>query len=321
MVRDPCQRVETLDSEAYDSLQLMFTSSFIKGMPMDARWMVWPVSVACLLGITMTAQAQDDLSLPDPEPNRGSLAFELGVDWTSAYYFRGLLQEDDGFIIQPWAEASARVYQSDDSEITLIVGIWNSVHDAATGAMTSDRTLEKWYEFDIYGGASFSLDAWTFTALYTAFISPSDAFSTVEEITLEVAYDDTGLLAEDFALNPYVLLAIETHDPSGEDGYLELGIAPSFEVTAGDVPIDLSVPITIGLGLEDYYVDADGDNELFGFVDVGLDATIDLPIPDDFGSWMLTGRIHGLFLGDANADANNGDDVELIGSIGITVSY
>jgi hypothetical protein len=37
-------------------------------------------------------------------PNTGKFSISGGVDITTAYFFRGILQERDGFIIQPYGE-------------------------------------------------------------------------------------------------------------------------------------------------------------------------------------------------------------------------
>jgi len=44
------------------------------------------------------------------EPEAPAVTFEFSMDWTSGYYFRGLLQEDGGSIWQPggWPWASDR---------------------------------------------------------------------------------------------------------------------------------------------------------------------------------------------------------------------
>ena len=49
---------------------------------------------------TMPAIAGDVDELPEPV-NQGDLSFSLGTEITSAYFFRGFLQEDQGFIFQP----------------------------------------------------------------------------------------------------------------------------------------------------------------------------------------------------------------------------
>ena len=54
-----------------------------------------------------------------------------GVDFTNAYIFRGIVQEDEGFIGQPWAEIDYNVYSSETGflrDVTIGGGVWSSFH-------------------------------------------------------------------------------------------------------------------------------------------------------------------------------------------------
>src|SRR5688572_22874536 len=44
---------------------------------------------------------------PPSDPNTGGLTLTGGVDWTTAYFFRGYNQEDTGLIFQPWVTITA----------------------------------------------------------------------------------------------------------------------------------------------------------------------------------------------------------------------
>src|SRR5688572_14702073 len=82
----------------------------------------------------------------EEETSRFSGAFQLDV--TNAYYFRGILQEREGVILQPWLELYANLYSADDGlvrDVTVGAGIWNSFHSERTGS-TSERSW--WYEVD-----------------------------------------------------------------------------------------------------------------------------------------------------------------------------
>ena len=117
----------------------------------------------------------------------------------------------------------------------------------------------------------------------------------------------------------------ETSDGNGsEDWYGEVGIAPGIYTLNkdGKYPVSLSVPITVGLGLKDYYFDNDGHEEFLGYFSAALAASVPLPIPSDYGSWSLTGSVQYLYL---NAEGlqtiNHGDDYEIIGKVGIAFAY
>src|SRR5262245_15117818 len=68
-------------------------------------------------------------------PNTGNVSFSLGMDFTTAYFFRGILQERDGFIWQPYGEINMPVYVDEGaalSKVTPFVGNWNSVQSEKT---------------------------------------------------------------------------------------------------------------------------------------------------------------------------------------------
>src|SRR5690348_15286158 len=57
------------------------------------------VSLACLIqGDSANAQSTQPA---DDAQRRHTLAISVTLDWTNAYYFRGILQENQGIIVQP----------------------------------------------------------------------------------------------------------------------------------------------------------------------------------------------------------------------------
>ena len=118
-----------------------------------------------------------------------------------------------------------------------------------------------------------------------------------------------------------MLFAFEVGDDAADGvdtgGYLELGVAPGHTYDNG---LSLSVPLTLGLSLYDYY-EVDNDDDVFGYFDIGLVAEYPLPIDESWGAWTLSAGIHGLFLGDNTESINGGDSAEVIGHVGIALSF
>ncbi|MEE8283085.1 MAG: hypothetical protein V3R47_06175 [candidate division NC10 bacterium] len=262
-------------------------------------------------------------------PNTGKLSFSAGVDFTTQYFFRGILQENQDFIAQPFGEITATLYEGSEglNSVSTTVGIWNSLHSGPTGAdgETQDPTI--WYEADFYGGLNFGLfDNWDAGILYTAYTSPNDSFATIQEIAFSVGYDDSALLGA-FALSPHVLWAIEVQGQAegGTDKgvYMELGIEPGFTlVESENYPVSLAFPVTVGLSLDDYYEDATGDDDTFGYFNGGIVASMPLGfMPADFGAWEVYVGVNFLVLGDNLEAVNNGDSFETIGTVGISMTY
>jgi len=78
--------------------------------------------------------------------------------------------------------------------------------------------------------------------------------------------------------------------------------------------------VTLGFSIDDYYVDASGKDDFFGYSSIGAD--IEFPLGSGSnGDWTMNigGKL--LFLGSAVEAANNGKDDEVLGYINLSVSY
>ena len=203
------------------------------------------------------------------------------------------------------------------------MGVWNSLHTGDTGSDGPSGKL--WYEGDFYAalGLGFGHGV-SVTTTYTAYTSPNDSFSTVKEIMLKVAVDDTAPLGK-AALKPYALVARELDTSNGQgqadagaDGgtYLEFGLAPGYAGSRASV----SVPLKVGLSLGNYY-ELDGDDHTFGFWSAAGVLTVPLGSASKFGTWNVHGGVEFQSLGDTTRFLNGGDRTEVIASVGIGFSY
>ncbi len=269
------------------------------------------------------AEDAESLVADDAEESRFHLS--LGADFTTAYFFRGFRYEDSGLIAQPYVDASFDLFSSEDATISLAFGNWNSFQSEATDAMTSDGFGKYWYETDLYAGLGLTLGNWELEALYYFYISPSDAFETVQEVYMSAAYDDSELMGA-WSLKPSAVLAVETGAHANDGGrngiYLELGISPGFSIEDGAMEgIEIAFPVSVGLSLSDYYEGENGENDTYGYTSVG--ATLMLPLGSDASSssWTLTVGVQGLFLGDVTSESNNDNHYKVIGTVGISVEF
>jgi hypothetical protein len=270
----------------------------------------------------MPAQQQPAAPLEAALPSAFSV--QLNLDFTNAYFYHGVLQQDQGLIIQPAAELTMNVHEHDDFQIDALLATWNSFGPNG-GTQTSDL-IKDWYESDLIFGVVLTKGEFSLAITYAFYTSPSDAYPTVQELDLKFEYDDSDLLGE-FALHPHLLLAFETgahgSDFAGSDpgAYLELGVTPGFSCSIGRTPVSVSFPLSLGLSLYDYYQNAAGDNDTFGFFQVGVKASVPLPFGDRHGTWTVKGALYGLFLGDNTAEFNHGDHAEFIATIGLQVNF
>jgi hypothetical protein len=272
--------------------------------------------------------------------NGGNLSLTLQNDFTTAYYFRGILQENDDMIWQPSLNLGLKVFSSEDGFLraaTLGVGVWNSVHSDHTGS--SGGGANAWYEADIYPSLSLAWAGGVTTSVsYIWYTSPNNAFNTVEEVDLVLGFDDSPYL-EKFALHPSLTLAFETkggafgdfygiNNKGNDTGSLAiLAIAPTFGFgITDDYPVTLTFPVSVALSMDDYYQDA-RDNDTFGYASVGANFNIPLAfIPKTYGTWSVTNGINVLFLNDALERVNSssltgGPDVVPVWTSSVIMTY
>jgi hypothetical protein len=242
---------------------------------------------------------------------------DIGIDVYSQYVFHGLVLENQGAILQPYANFYFKVYEGDGflNQVDVVLGIWNSFHSNHP----SLSTTRSWFEFDFLAGLNFNFAKnFSFSPTYVAYTSPGDYFSTAHVLQLRLAYDDTDLLGA-FALHPYVLAEIELEGKAGngtdEGEYYEIGIAPG--TTLG--PVALTIPIKVGFGANDYYTD-DG----YGFFSAGVQLGYQLPMPECLGVWTASAGATFYHFGDPQDDATaikNGDDHAWVFNGGVKVAF
>jgi hypothetical protein len=259
-------------------------------------------------------------------PNTGRLSFSGGVDFTTAYFFRGILQERDGFIAQPYGELGINLYRAEGplSGLSLVGGLWNSIHSEATNHQAQE--LDVLYEQDWYGGLQLQLfdNKVTSRAFYIAYTSPNDAFRTVQEVDLSAALDDSAWLGA-FALKPAILFGFETENTAfgTERGqYMEIGVTPAYNIVDSEAfPITVSFPNKVGLSLDDYYEVSDSNEDFFGYYSGGVKISFPLVfIPEDYGAWSASGGVQFMVLGD-NTGNLNGEDFWTVGTWGVSMAY
>ncbi len=268
----------------------------------------------------------------EAQVNDRRVSFTTGIDFSHAYFFRGIRQERDGFIGQPYGNLDFDLYSNPDGRgltgVGFTLGQWNSLHSASTGADETSNNVPGWYESDFYTGVTLRIDNWEAGIVYTAYTSPSHAFGTTQELALSLQMDDSGLL-EAFSLFPHALLAFETAggaDGGSEEGvYLELGIEPVLDIVEDAASV--SFPVTLGFSLGDYYENGLPDGapghfrDGFGFFGVGAMLAVPLPVAESFGAWELTGGVQLLSLGSYLEALNDGDNAQVVGLFGISIGY
>jgi hypothetical protein len=235
------------------------------------------------------------------------------LDLTSAYIFRGIMQEKRGVIAQPWGEVYANLYSSDDGlirDVTAGFGVWLSIHSKETLATNGPESI---YEADYYPLVSVDLaGGFNLLTIYYWYDSPNGAWDdAVEELNFKLSYDDS----ESLGLSPWVNVAIETHStsfgPSSGTG-IQFGIAPTFY--EGDA-FSVSGSAEIGLSLDDYY-EGIGQEQTFGYANLGVG--VGVPITD---TWSANVGFKYFVFGDDLELVNNGHGGHGVGTLSLTAEF
>jgi hypothetical protein len=284
-----------------------------------------------VLAYAVPAAAQTAEASPDPNP--GSITVTGSFDVASTYMFRGIRQHASGVPLWPVADLGLALHSGDGhvKSAGINIGTWNSLHTGDTGQ--DGPTGKLWYESDFYTKLSLVFGGGTSAAaLYTAYTSPNNTFTTVKEVAFQLSVDDTAYLGK-AALKPYALVAFEFDTEPGvgqADGgakagrYLELGVAPGYSFPRAS----LAVPVKLGFSLANYYELNTGtpgapdfvDNK-FGYFSIAGLATVPLGGTTSFGTWNVHGGVEFQALGETTKAFNGGDGQRVIGSIGIGFSY
>jgi hypothetical protein len=285
---------------------------------------VWLSLAALVAAMLATPSARAEWGVP-------KVGLSLGADITTAYFFRGILQERNGFIFQPYAEVDIPFWQSAEdavdpiSRASFFFGSWNSIHSRATLASPSSE-WGNFYEADLYAGMKFTvLKTIEFKPYYIAYKYPGGAFNTVQEVDLGFSLNDAQWL-DKWALNPTALVAWEFKNTAlglNEGTYAEVGIRPSYTIYDDEeYPVSLALPNLIGMSINDYFESPSGNDESFGYWRTGLIFSVPLAfMSGDYGNWAVNAGAYAYVFNSNLRNINFGDSPWIVGTWGITYSY
>jgi hypothetical protein len=291
------------------------------------RTVVWAAAAWTLavLLVAVPVRAQEE-GEDDEGPNRGRISLSITNDFTNVYFFRGIMQERDGFIWEPYVDVGVTLWDDEDAPIrsvTLGMGIWNSFHSKKTLAGSSGPS--NLYETDFYPSLTVGLPGNFETSfIYYVYTGPNGSFDTVQEFDFLIAYDDSELLGR-WALSPVLTFALELDRTSFGDergSFVGLGVEPVLWASEDeDLPLSISVPMEGGLSIDNYYEEPGRSNSNFGYLAAGLTVGTDLTfIPAEYGTWNFSVTGKGYYLGQSLKRANKGDNLypQVVGSLSIS---
>jgi len=295
-----------------------------------------PALLFAALGFLMVPSAPAAAQASDPNP--GNLTLIGNVDFTNAYMFRGIRQDDTRVIVQPSAEMDITLQSASSGlkSTSLNFGTWNSLHTGDAGLHSATSGLgcacnKLWYESDFYTTLAFGFTGGSLGITYTAYTSPNAGFNNVKELMFKLGGDDGSVLGK-AALHPWVIAAFEFDADNGHqaDGganagrYLELGVSPGYSGSKAS----LAVPIKVGLSMSNYYELNEGTaarpnfvDHKFGYLSIAGIATVPIGGTTSYGGWNLHAGVEYQKLGDTTKAFNNGDSSKVIGSAGLGFTY
>ncbi len=144
---------------------------------------------------------------PGPPPPQFLSGFSC-VEFTTAYYKRGYLQENREFIAEPILDITIDPFHSDGplTDLDFHAGTRASFQTNDSHATGSPRAL---YEGDFWGGFNaIFFKRVKFDTTYVDITSPNSAFSTIQEFDNQPTFIDDGKLG-DVSFRPVVGLVQE----------------------------------------------------------------------------------------------------------------
>ncbi|MBC8116083.1 MAG: hypothetical protein H7062_16975 [Candidatus Saccharimonas sp.] len=264
---------------------------------------------------------------PPPADDADSFPVMLsgGLDFASAYYFRGYLQADHGPIVQPYLNIFTAHTVNEDLIVRPYISLFNSTHFASDNRM-SDMS-------DVMVGAVANWNGFLIDSRY-AFYTTSPLMRTpVHELGAKVSFDvlssledsewnDSELL-QHFTLRPFAGVYGDWIEEAGTvQAFVNVGVEPSWRFEVAGTKVGVGLPIDWGLGGNGYYFNNDGSNATLGYFSTALTASVALPVPDGYGQWFLNTSVQYLHLAaDSVQTVGNDDNDVCIGKIGMSFVY
>ena len=161
----------------------------------------------------VVAEEEVEVKECDEGPNLGRISIAAGIDWSSAYFFRGILQERHGFILWPYATLTFKLWENDAGQnftfnvvndqlftpLLTYMSILNTLvqyereFGAATFSVKGKAVVKKHGEVgfeDVFTGDSPSMGAAAYVAAPITFLLGND-FEPVQIEALDLAITST----------------------------------------------------------------------------------------------------------------------------------
>jgi hypothetical protein len=267
---------------------------------------------------------------PQAEPTGFKLALTGGLDFTNAYVHRGYVQQQGSLVIQPFTTALADWESPCGLSFTPYFLAFNSIRTdgaqmVAGGMPTRMGTGMGAYQSEYMFGAVTEYKGLALDFSYNLYGNSSGTFIPTEEIGGKLSYDFGSIWNEPDAviwlgLKPYAALYRETVNVNSSPGtYFEVGIEPAVRFPLLGRKAAISLPYALGMSPSNYYLDAQGNNQFFGYWSFGAAFTVTLPI--HCGHWFATASVRYYSLEADSLRITAGRTDEVVGKIGVGFAF
>jgi hypothetical protein len=232
-----------------------------------------------------------------------------GIDFRDHYFFRGYNYVSSGLIAQPYVGAGYTVFKDKDLAVTPHAGAWLDITE-----QTAPDPPVHFHEFRGNAGVGVNLRNLLLDFQYVYYSSPGNAFDEVQEVGVDVTYDDSHCWRRNetiWSLNPSFSLYHQVKDDRDNDlnTFVGVGLEPTLRhFDVGPVPVTVSFPLTLGGSYDGYYKDADGHASNFGYWQGGVRVALPLGNALYGVRWALDAEVGYIRLMAKSARAANGFD-------------
>jgi hypothetical protein len=257
-------------------------------------------------------------------PNTARIHLHGDFTLETADYFRGQfrgVQEDiEDLAWKPTLAMTLELFKNWNviRELNLTVGMETGFSDEDPFSGSELVENEIWYMANPYIGISTRLVGGLLAGVtYTIYDSPNNALGEFDEVALTLKYSGPDMLGR-LNLNGKIAFPVDD-EPDGV--FFSIGARPAFQFMVQQRPITISVPLILGIGIDDYY----GDENVETFLTAGVIGSVPLPVDSSqYGDWRVNAGIDFTFRDDALQDLHpydDADDVVTRGLIGISFMY
>lgn len=281
---------------------------------------IWSPGASATSYVRVTPQG--DLAT-SKSPIPGPLHSNIGVGVSTSDYFRGAfdgvgddLDEVNGIV--DLSTTFQPINRSGGSGLTAM-----SITGGTSNGLTNGPAADQgdWHQSDNFVGVATQFGGGLTTGLTYTYYARPDISGTdpLQEVAGAVGYTGDSLIGR---VSPQLKVAKPVDETDG--WFTRASIRPAIPVgDMNDGAVEVSFPMEVGVGLDDYYGGTRGDTGVYG--SVGAHVAVPLGLPQSYGSWAATAGVDTIIrdntIKSAGGPLDDGGDVVVTGTVGMAVTF